>query len=259
MRRAEHVAYLLDRMAEASGNTPVSVKCRIGVHDTSQSITDDAFEVLHRFVTTVTASGSCSRVVVHARSAVLQGLSPGANRSVPPLRHDLVLRLAAEMPHLQIVINGGVTPNNQSFHDSGLSGLMSGRWCLARPLDLPSALNMKESNQGSIARAAIAMYCRYAELELSALPREEWPDLFAPLAIAHHSLQMQAEDENSSPEQTSYAIDMAAHLADCASGLASAILRHRFRQDDTPTMAVFGRTVAAICGKKCIAKLRANV
>jgi len=80
----------------------VSVKTRIGVDDC------DDYEFLARFVEAVSAAG-CRHFIVHARKAVLNGLSPKQNRSVPPLRYDRVWRLAGQFPDLHIVINGGLT------------------------------------------------------------------------------------------------------------------------------------------------------
>ncbi len=80
---------------------PVTVKCRIGIDD------QEHYEFLREFVTTVATAG-CDTFVVHARKAVLKGLSPRENREIPPLRYDLVWRLKRERPDLAIVINGGI-------------------------------------------------------------------------------------------------------------------------------------------------------
>ncbi|MCC6535343.1 MAG: tRNA dihydrouridine(20/20a) synthase DusA [Burkholderiales bacterium] len=80
---------------------PVTVKHRIGI-DHSE---DYAF--LHRFVDTVAASG-CRTFIVHARNAILKGLTPKQNREIPPLRYDFVQRLKGDFPQLDIVVNGGI-------------------------------------------------------------------------------------------------------------------------------------------------------
>ena len=80
---------------------PVTVKHRIGVDD------QDSYEHLRRFVDIVAAAG-CDRFTVHARKAVLGGLSPRENRTIPPLRYPDVHRLKAELPGLTIEINGGI-------------------------------------------------------------------------------------------------------------------------------------------------------
>jgi tRNA-dihydrouridine synthase A len=80
---------------------PVTVKCRIGIDD------EDSFEFLLRFVDTVAATG-CDTFIVHARKAILAGLSPKENREIPPLKYDTVRRLKAERPALTVVVNGGI-------------------------------------------------------------------------------------------------------------------------------------------------------
>lgn len=86
---------------KAATRLPVTVKCRIGIDGR------DRYDDLRRFVDAV-AEGGCESFIVHARKAVLGGLSPKENREVPPLRYDMVYRLKEELPHLEIVLNGGV-------------------------------------------------------------------------------------------------------------------------------------------------------
>ncbi len=108
-------------------DVPVTVKCRIGVDGR------DGFADLLEFVDTVAEAGA-ARVTVHARTAVLGGLSPRANRTVPPLRHDEVHRLAAERPELTICLNGGVRTLAEAVGHlgerpgaAGIGGVMIGR------------------------------------------------------------------------------------------------------------------------------------
>jgi len=89
------------RAMRAEVDVPVTVKNRIGIDDL------DSDEFLTRFVDTVAEAG-CNKFVVHARIAVLGGLSPKQNRSVPPLNYDRVFRLKQSHPELEIVINGGL-------------------------------------------------------------------------------------------------------------------------------------------------------
>lgn len=91
----------------AAVTIPVTVKCRIGVTDTVVEDPGDDFGRLRDFVGEVAQAGV--RVfMVHARKAVLKGLSPAQNRCVPALKPELVERLAREMPHLAVVVNGGI-------------------------------------------------------------------------------------------------------------------------------------------------------
>lgn len=90
------------RRMQAGVDVPVSVKTRVGIDD------EDSDEFLDRFVSTLAAAG-CRKFVVHARIAILEGLSPKENRSVPPLQYERVFRLKERYPELHIVLNGGVT------------------------------------------------------------------------------------------------------------------------------------------------------
>jgi tRNA-dihydrouridine synthase A len=83
-------------------DVPVTVKTRIGIDD------QDSEEFFLHFVDTVVAAG-CKRFIVHARIAILEGLSPKENRTVPPLNYDRVYRLKEKYPNLEIFLNGGVT------------------------------------------------------------------------------------------------------------------------------------------------------
>jgi tRNA-dihydrouridine synthase A len=83
---------------------PVTVKCRIGIEPGGG--TDD-FAFLSHFVETVSAAG-CDVFVVHARKAILTGLSPKENREIPPLRYDMVEQLRSKFPVLTVIANGGL-------------------------------------------------------------------------------------------------------------------------------------------------------
>jgi len=83
-------------------DAPVTVKTRIGIDD------NDSDEFLARFIDTLSAAG-CEKFIVHARIAILDGLSPKENRKVPPLNYDRVYRLKENNPDLEIVLNGGIS------------------------------------------------------------------------------------------------------------------------------------------------------
>jgi tRNA-dihydrouridine synthase A len=121
MERPALVADCLRAMI-AETDVPVTVKCRIGVDD------QDPETSLPRFIETLAEAG-VRHVIVHARKAWLQGLSPKQNREIPPLDHDLVLRMKQRFPELTICINGGITGLDQvrGFLDAGLDGVMLGR------------------------------------------------------------------------------------------------------------------------------------
>ncbi|MCB1664584.1 MAG: tRNA dihydrouridine(20/20a) synthase DusA [Pseudomonadales bacterium] len=120
------------RAAQAAANLPVTVKCRIGIDE------HDSDDFLFRFVEPIAAAG-CRTFVVHARIAILQGLSPKENRDIPPLQYDRVLRMKQRYPELEIVINGGIkTLEAAEALLQELDGVMVGRevyqnpWILAK-------------------------------------------------------------------------------------------------------------------------------
>ncbi len=130
MAEPELVAECVAAM-RAAVRVPVTVKCRIGIDD------QDEDEDLTRFVDRVAAAG-CRTFIVHARKAWLQGLSPKENREVPPLNYGRVHRLKQAMPHLAIILNGGLASLDQAEAEgAGLDGVMLGRaayhdpWLLA--------------------------------------------------------------------------------------------------------------------------------
>ena len=126
------VAECVSAMRE-SVSIPVTIKHRTGIDRI------EAYEFMARFVDIVSRAGAAT-FIVHARNAVLKGLSPKENREVPPLKHDYVYRLKQDFPQLEIVINGGITGWQQAdAHLARVDGVMLGRaayhdsWLLADP------------------------------------------------------------------------------------------------------------------------------
>ena len=112
---------------------PVSIKCRIGVDEF------DSWEFFEDFIQTIRDAG-CKVFIIHARKAWLQGLSPKENREVPPLHYDFVHRLKAEMPELNISINGGIKTLDQVEEQlKDLDGVMVGREAYENPWFLRDA------------------------------------------------------------------------------------------------------------------------
>src|SRR3984885_5724756 len=105
MAEPDHVAALVSAMADARDG-PVTVKCRIGIEPAPLPLRDE-YERLTEFVTKVTAAGA-QAIVLHARTAMLNGLSPKENREIPPLRHAFGYRLKQDFPNLPISLNGGI-------------------------------------------------------------------------------------------------------------------------------------------------------
>ena len=100
MAEPELVAKCVDSMM-TSINLPVTVKCRIGIDDR------DSQEELEDFIGTVADAG-CDTFIVHARKAILSGLSPKENREIPPLKYDSVFAVKKAFPALCVIINGGI-------------------------------------------------------------------------------------------------------------------------------------------------------
>lgn len=120
------------RAMRAVTDIPVTVKCRIGIDPLPEHVTDpDAF--LQEFVSTVAEAG-CEVFVIHARRAVLKGLSPKENREIPPLRYDVARQLRAQFPALTFVVNGGVQSVQEvREHLDNFHGVMLGREAYHNP------------------------------------------------------------------------------------------------------------------------------
>lgn len=131
MSEPDLVAQCYRAMAGAS-NVPVTVKCRLGIDK------QNVDETLPRFIETVAAAG-CAHFIVHARMAWLDGLSPKENRTVPPLRYELVAKMKAQFPELEIVLNGGLEDLETDLkfaREANLNGLMYGRAAYHTPWTL---------------------------------------------------------------------------------------------------------------------------
>ncbi len=115
----------------AASPAEVTVKCRIGVDD------QDPAEALPRFLEAIRAAG-VRRVIIHARKAWLQGLSPKDNRDIPPLDYPLVLEMKHAFPDLSVSINGGIASLDaaEALLAQGLDGVMIGRAAYHQPAEI---------------------------------------------------------------------------------------------------------------------------
>jgi tRNA-dihydrouridine synthase A len=126
MAQPERVADCVAAMTAAVA-VPVTVKTRIGIDD------QDSYEALAAFVERLAAAG-CRTFIVHARKAILKGLSPKENRNIPPLRYEVVYRLKNEFPGLTIVLNGGIRQLDEAaVHLGHVDGVMVGREAYHNP------------------------------------------------------------------------------------------------------------------------------
>jgi tRNA-dihydrouridine synthase A len=178
MQRPETVAACVAAM-RAAVRVPVTVKMRIGVIEgrgrtaVEASRRFDAVEVagLHRFVGLVRDAG-CDAVIVHARKAVLGGLSAQDNREIPPLQYEVVSQVKSAFPTLPVVVNGGLREPAATLRAlQGLDGIMLGREAYHRPVVL-AALDAlvfgTEQTADAVARSrAIERMQGYAERQLA--------------------------------------------------------------------------------------------
>ena len=175
MQTPDRVADCVAALCE-SVRIPVTVKMRIGVltragRDGAIANFDERdYERLQEFTASVARAG-CGHFIVHARKAVLGGLSPKENREVPPLRFDVVQRLKQEFPALWIGVNGGLRTAAQgvaALH--WCDGVMLGREVYHRPAVL-AELHAQVFDDGWIAPHAasiVAHMAAYAEREVAA-------------------------------------------------------------------------------------------
>ncbi len=177
MDEPELVADCVSAM-KAQVSIPVTVKMRIGViegrrRETASAIAEVSEEDiahLYRFVTLVRDAG-CEVAIVHARKAVLGGLSPKENREVPPLRYDVVRELKRRFTELPVVVNGGIR-DVAGVCDAltWCDGVMLGREAYHRPCvlaELDQALSPGEERPAISREAMLDRMARYASREIA--------------------------------------------------------------------------------------------
>jgi tRNA-dihydrouridine synthase A len=188
MQRPETVAACVAAM-RAAVSVPVTVKMRIGVIqgrgraaiEASRRFDAPEQAALYRFVGMVRDAG-CDAVIVHARKAVLGGLSAQDNREIPPLQYEVVGKVKAAFPDLQVVINGGLREPEAVIRAlDGLDGIMLGREAYHRPVLLArldelvfgaermrgNPLATAEAGDVTVRRCAIERMQRYTERQLA--------------------------------------------------------------------------------------------
>ena len=181
---------------KAAVRVPVTVKMRIGViagkraQSTSQGdqasnghskrghtikdvvakFDDEDYAALHNFISKVHAAG-CEVAIVHARKAVLGGLSPKDNREIPPLRFDVVKRIKQAFPHLPVIVNGGIRTSAEVLEAlTWCQGVMLGREAYHRPFvlrELQHALYPNERDLLTSREEMLERMARYAQKDLA--------------------------------------------------------------------------------------------
>ena len=163
MDDAALVAECVSAMQAAVGAVPVTVKHRLAIDE------QDEREVFH-FVETVASRSPCRVFIIHARKAWLQGLSPKANRDVPPLNYPLVYEVKRRFPELTIVINGGIGDFAQcQAHLQHVDGVMLGRAAYQNP----ELLLLADTLYGEAAQTLDAVLPRIRALIAERLARGE--------------------------------------------------------------------------------------
>ncbi len=150
------------RAMRAAVVVPVTVKTRIGIDD------QDSYQALYDFVSALVEAGVDS-VIVHARKAWLQGLSPKQNRDIPPLDYARVYQLKQDFPELHMAINGGVITVEQIFgHLKQVDSVMIGRAAYHDPYMLAGVERRYFSASVVPSRhEVIARFLPYVEQQLS--------------------------------------------------------------------------------------------
>jgi tRNA-dihydrouridine synthase A len=129
MNEPELVADCVKAMRDVV-SVPVTVKHRIGVDAVEE------YGFVRDFVGTIAEAG-CTVFIVHARNAILKGLSPKENREIPPLKYDYAYQLKRDFPQLEIILNGGVkTLDEVDEHLRHVDGVMLGREAYHNPFVL---------------------------------------------------------------------------------------------------------------------------
>ncbi len=161
MRQPERVAECVSAMRSRC-NIPVTVKCRLGVDE------HDSDPLLDHFIR-VNADAGCRRFYIHARKAILGGLSPAQNRSIPPLQPQRVQRVKQRHPHLQIEINGGITSMAEvNAYLPWADGVMIGRAAYHHPQFLARVDTALYGGATADTFSVLNRYRRYMQEQLAA-------------------------------------------------------------------------------------------
>ena len=142
----------------------VTAKCRLGVDDQEPEF------VLPTFIKGLVDSG-VDGVIIHARKAMLNGLTPKQNRTIPELNYDLVCQMKTEFPQVEFVINGGIDSleHVNELLKTGLNGVMIGRAAYYNPhniLLLADDLVFRKKKSRKNMKMVLSDFCNYIELEL---------------------------------------------------------------------------------------------
>tara|TARA_A100000164_G_scaffold93869_1_gene81423 strand:+ start:927 stop:1793 length:867 start_codon:yes stop_codon:yes gene_type:complete len=182
MLQPELVAECIKAMSKVT-NLLISVKCRIGV-ETNTSENHYTEKMFREFISLISQAG-CDRVYLHARKAILGGLTPAQNRAIPPLNYSIGSRIKGLCPDLELIINGGIKSleGTKSMLDWA-DGVMLGRAAYHRPRILSEIDRELCGTQIRDERSIVSEYARYAKDQVMNGTRLR--DLTKPLLHAFH-------------------------------------------------------------------------
>ena len=160
MKEPDLVSECLAEMKN-SCNIPVTAKTRIGFDDTEE------FDYLNMFINKMKSSG-CKTIILHARKAILKGLTPKQNLNIPKLNYQMVYDIKKSNPDLEIIINGGITDTDQiQKHLNFCDGVMIGRAIYQNPYFLKDIENVIFKNSNILSREEIVkQILKYLEEEI---------------------------------------------------------------------------------------------
>ena len=160
MKEPDLVSECLAEMKN-SCNIPVTAKTRIGFDDTEE------FDYLNMFINKMKSSG-CKTIILHARKAILKGLTPKQNLNIPKLNYQMVYDIKKSNPDLEIIINGGITDTDQiQKHLNFCDGVMIGRAIYQNPYFLKDIENAIFKNSNIASREEIVkQILKYLEEEI---------------------------------------------------------------------------------------------
>jgi len=193
MKQTELTAKLVEAVrngsraaSTTSSDIGISVKCRIAIFDHVDDMVqldESHYRYLKEYISAIHHAGA-NHVILHARPAILSGLTPVKNRLVPDLNYEFVERINADFGGtMDVTLNGGITSLSQlrSLHEDSTSvtSHMAGRWCLRRPMDLVGIealllnqdlkLDSQGNSVGKKSENAVQEYIDYA-IEMASLP-----------------------------------------------------------------------------------------
>ena len=159
------VARCVSEMKKRVKDSKITVKCRLGVDSQNPEI------ILPSFLSTLIDAG-VDGIIIHARKAILDGLSPKQNRDIPALNYELVKQMKAKFPQAEITINGGIDSLGRAkqFIRDGLDGAMIGRAAYHNPREilLNADTEIFEKNHTCKSMKNVLLdLCDYIEEELS--------------------------------------------------------------------------------------------